>query len=80
MSRREKELLSSSFASAAALFFGSAFVGVDGTGLRWRTSAMVTDPMGMDNRMNNWGGESWETRTGGRINWPRSMKWPEARR
>jgi hypothetical protein len=44
MSRREKELLSSSLARAAALFFGSAFAGVDGTGLRWRTSAMVTDP------------------------------------
>jgi hypothetical protein len=41
---------------------------------------MVTDPMGMENRKNNWGGELWERRTGGRINWPRSMKWPEARR
>lgn len=59
MSRREKELLSSSLASAAALFFGSAFAGVDGTGLRWRTSAMLTDPMGMESRKNNWGGELW---------------------
>ncbi len=67
MSRSEKELLSSSFARAAALFFGSAFAGVDGTGLRWRTSAMVTDPMGMENRQNNWGGELWERRTGGGI-------------
>jgi len=67
MSRREKELLSSSFASAAALFFGSAVAGVDGTGLRWRTSVMVTDLMGMENRQNNWGGELWGRRTGGGI-------------
>ena len=28
---------------------------------------MVTDPMGMENRQNNWGGELWERRTGGGI-------------
>ena len=67
MSRSEKELLSSSLARAAALFFGSAFAGVDATGLRWRTSLMVTDPMGMENRQNSWGGEVWERRTGSGI-------------